>query len=316
MLSSKIQELNRLVVDRKKPESFHAVWTQECLHVQELVLQATCEQVDYPVDAVCVMDVQLKAADGTILHGWLLRPTDLKKDQTIPLVIHYHGLGYHRGRPGEFLDWVMLGTAVLVMDFRSQGGKTGSKTGFTTGGWTNWYAWGLPAWESYYLRFAYQDTLLGLRFARTLQCVDKERIALDGVSQGGGTALAMAGLNHDVCACMADVPSHCWWEKRINDRTGSASGIAEYLRRFPDDCKTVLETMDYFDNLFFAESIRCPVLVSCGMKDPVCPPECVHAAVNRIPSDKQVIHYPFGEHDGGGSLHRERKLTWFKERFL
>lgn len=129
-------------------------------------------------------------------------------------------------------------------------------------------------------------------------------------------ALSAAALETSVALCMADVPSRCWFERRLFDRAGGYGKVAEFLRRHPDRLETVCRTMSYCDNLNLAERIRCPVLVSVGLKDPVCPPPNVYAACNKIRSQKEICPYPFGEHDGGGAVHNEKKLAFFAEHLL
>jgi cephalosporin-C deacetylase len=73
-------------------------------------------------------------------------------------------------------------------------------------------------------------------------------------------------------------------------------------------------TLSYFDTMNLADRIRCPVLVSMGLKDPVVPPETVYAMYNRIRSEKRMEAYPFGEHDGGGGFHDELKYAFVKEK--
>ena len=42
--------------------------------------------------------------------------------------------------------------------------------------------------------------------------------------------------------------------------------------------------------LNLAERITCPVLVSCGLRDPICPPKNVYAAYNRLPVPKKIFN--------------------------
>ena len=130
-------------------------------------------------------------------------------------------------------------------------------------------------------------------------------------SQGGGIALTVAGLSDKIALCLADVPGNSWFEKRLLDRTGSMASVSEKIRKHPDQLETILNTLSYFDNINFAESIQCPVLVSTALHDGICPPETVFATYNKIKSKKEISVYPCGEHDGGGPFH-----TWKKMEFI
>jgi cephalosporin-C deacetylase len=137
-----------------------------------------------------------------------------------------------------------------------------------------------------------------------------------GGSQGGALSLAVAALRNDIALCMADVPSNAWLDKRVFDRAGGANSISEYLRKHPDMLERVSETLSTFDLINLAERITCPTLVSAGFRDPICPVENVYAAYNKIPAEKEIVVYPFGEHDGGGPFHNERRLEFLRQHLI
>lgn len=115
---------------------------------------------------------------------------------------------------------------------------------------------------------------------------------------------------------MADVPSNCWFEKRLFDEAGGVGEMVGFLKNFPDRIPLVLKNLSYFDNLNLAQRITCPVLVSCGLRDPICPPQNVYAAYNRIPDGKKrIAAYPFCKHEGGGWVHNDVKLAFIREYF-
>jgi len=99
-------------------------------------------------------------------------------------------------------------------------------------------------------------------------------------------------------------------EQRILTRSGGGAGIADYLAAFPERAEAVRRNLSYFDNINLAPQITCPVLVSCGMQDIVCPPECTYAAYNKIRSVKEMAVYPQAGHEGGGAAHQLRKLKF------
>jgi cephalosporin-C deacetylase len=235
----------------------------------------------------------------------------------VPALIHYHGAGGQRGQPHSFAAWLSLGVAVISYDFRLQGGLTGSDSGFSTGSRDfSWVAQGLLDHRRSYLYHMWTDALRAIEVALQTPAIDRAKVGVNGGSQGGGIALGMAALHPEVNLCLADVPSSCWLEKRLFDRNGNFGQISDFLRAHPDQLDAVCATLSYFDNLNHAENIRCPVLVSVGLKDPICPPDTIHAACNRISAPKRIINYPFGEHDGGAVLHEEVKLAFVAEQFL
>ena len=63
--------------------------------------------------------------------------------------------------------------------------------------------------QTYYYRRVYMDAYRAIEAARSHPLVDPKRIAVTGVSQGGGISIAMSGLVEDFSAVMPDVPYLC-----------------------------------------------------------------------------------------------------------
>lgn len=313
LLDNYVATLTQLNVPQTKRPDFDAFWAETLQRVEAKALENESVPVTYPIRAMEVHDVTFSGLDDTPVKAWVILPAG--RTRRVPAVVHYHGAGGSRGVPASFAHWTLLGVAVVVMDFRMQSGLTGSQTGFVAHGSLGWMAMGLTDKRDYYLYHVWCDALRALRLAREHAAIDASRIAVDGGSQGGGTALAMAALDKHVALCMADVPSACWMEKRIFERSGGASSMAQFIQDHPDLLDTVMTTVSYCDNLNLADRITCPVLVSCGLKDPVCPPDTVYAAYNKITAPKEMVAYPFAEHGGGGWLHTERKLAFVQRQF-
>jgi cephalosporin-C deacetylase-like acetyl esterase len=115
-----------------------------------------------------------------------------------------------------------------------------------------------------------------------------------GHSQGGGQALAAAGLDPRVTFIGAGVPAIC-------DHTGRAIGrINGWPKLVPDkDGKpdpTVLQVARYFDGMNFATRSKAEAILSVGFIDTVCPPTSVYAAYNNLPGKKQMVVKPLMKH--------------------
>jgi len=256
---------------------------------------------------MAVRDIRFRGLDGTPVAGWFLRPAAAKGP--LPVVVLFHGGNWRRGRPLDFASWVLAGFAVLSMDFRQQGGRTGSNTAMDMFAVNHWITMNIEKPPEYYLYHAWTDALMGLRVARDMPEADAGRLVVAGDSQGGGAALVMASLDPEVRLCVANVPSFCWWEKRVQTRTACATAIADYICRNQDQMETVFRTLSYFDVVNFADRITCPVVCSCGLEDASTPPECVYAAYNNIRSEKQMINCPFTGHAVPAWV-QEKELAW------
>jgi cephalosporin-C deacetylase len=138
-------------------------------------------------------------------------------------------------------------------------------------------------------------------------------VAVSGGSQGGGLALATAGLCGDaVAAALIDVPFLCHFRRAAQIASaGPYPELEAYLgQRQLADPETAFGTLDYFDGLHFAPRAVAPALFSVGLMDPVCPPSTVFAACHRYGGDAEITVWPFGDHGGGRTAQLERQLGW------
>ena len=144
-----------------------------------------------------VFDTEFSGADGDRIRAWYLRPRDA--DGQTPVVVKFIGYGGGRGVPAEHALLPALGYVVLVMDTRGQGGRwttgaTGDRPGDLAAGPENASVMtrGIAQPEAYYYTRLFTDAVLAVETASEL--AGAPRVAVSGVSQGGGLALATAAL--------------------------------------------------------------------------------------------------------------------------
>ena len=120
-------------------------------------------------------------------------------------------------------------------------------------------------------------------------------LCVEGHSQGGGQALAAAGLDPRVTFLAAGVPAIC-------DHTGAAVGrINGWPKLVPNDQQgkpdpKVLQVARYFDGMNFATRTKAEAILSVGFIDTVCPPTSVYAAYNNLTGKKQMVIRPLMGH--------------------
>jgi len=313
LLKAQIKELEKLNVPTYRRPDYDAFWKKTMKKVESLPLNVKSRRLaDYPIDKMDVRELTFEGLDGTEISAWLILPPEAKK-MKVPAIIQFHGAGGSKGEPENFSNWILMGVAVIAFDYRLQSGKTGTKSGFATWSTNEWLAIGILDKEDSYIYRMITDSLRAVKLARETKEIDPKRIAITGGSQGGGMSLAVAAFDSSIKLCMADVPSNCWLEKRVFARSGGGNQIAEFIRKHPECLGQVEETLSYLDNLNSADRIKCSVLVSCGLKDPICPPDTAYAVFNKIKAKKKMIAYPFNEHEGGGNTHNREKLKFFRE---
>jgi cephalosporin-C deacetylase len=315
LIDKQLEALNSIDVPLTRRPDFQIFWKEALAKVKRVPLNIKMRRIETAFPGIEAFDLTFEGLDGTDVNAWFLLPVQAKEGK-VPCVVRYHGSSGSRGVPADHAAWLLTGSAVLAMDHRMQGGRTGSNTGFTGGPAYDEFIFGIEDKSKYYFYHAVTDALRAVETVLQQDNIDHGRIAVEGGSQGGGASLIVSALHPSISLCLADVPSFSYMEKRLFDKTGAANVIAELIKRHPEMLDTVCETLSYFDNINHAENIKCPVLVSVGLKDNVCTPDTVFASYNRIRSPKRISVYPFGEHGGGGAVHFEVKLSFLKEHFF
>lgn len=304
-----------------EPADLDDFWTSTLsrARTREPLLEVTA--VDNGLSLIETFDVTFAGHDGAPIRAWYNRPAGTDAD--LPVVVEYIGYGGGRGEPLERLTWAAAGYAHLVMDTRGQGsvgavGHTADPAGSgpaAPGSLTR----GIESPETSYLTRLLTDAARAVDAARALPGADG-RVAVAGNSQGGGLALAAAGLVPDLDAVIANVPflTHM---RRALDLVDSDpyQEIVRYLAIHRGAEEQVLRTLSYVDALHLGRRATAPALFSVGLRDMICPPSAVFAAHNLYGSatsatpEREIVVYPFNHHEGGGSLQQRRQLDWLRD---
>lgn len=296
-----IEEESRELFDYKpeltKEKDFDDFWDRTLVENGKEPLEPARTPFPYGSDKVKVYDVSFSGFDGTRINGWFMVP-HFGEGGSYPCLVHYHGYGGNRGIPADFCHWIMQGTAVLSVDIRDQNGITGNGAAYSNGSLYGLGAKGILDKDEYYYRAVYMDCLRALDFVCAQKEVDPEKIILEGGSQGGGIAMAVAALDSRPISAIVNVPSASDLAMRVRSRTGVFGRVAEYLKQFPSHTDRALTTLSYFDTMNMAHRITCDVLASVSLGDTTCPALYYFATYNRITSRKRIEIYPFNGHEG------------------
>ncbi len=315
LIEEQIRQLEALKVESTARKDFDAFWKSTIKKVEAKSLKVKAKSIAYPIKAMEVSALTYEGLDGTPVSTLRIMPAKAKGK--VPMIVVYHGASGSKGTPDWYAKWTLMGVGVIAIDFRLQGGQTGSTSGFATesGCLNSWFTFGILDRDISYLYHMYTDALLAIKLARGTKGADCTKVGVTGCSQGGGMALAMAGLDTKVAVCAASIPSNCWIEKRIFGRSGMFANISGVIKENPSIMAKICENVSYFDNLNLAPRIKCPVLVGVGLNDPICPPDTIYAACNKIKARKTVKPYPFSEHGLPPSFETE-VLTFASKHLL
>lgn len=299
-----------------EPDDFDEFWTQQRAVMDTVPLDATFSPIDTVIRSAEVYDVSFAGHGGTRINGWLMVPHEL--DDDVPVVVEFVGYQGGRGVPVDWLSWSCAGFAHFVMDSRGQGGgwrrsdtdDSGDRgapaaKGFMTRGIAS-------AGDHYFTRL-FIDAWRALQVPSAFERLSDRGVVSAGVSQGGGLALAAAHLGAPVVAAVPEVPflAHIRRGAEMTDEYPYGE-IADYCKVYPERVDAVFHTLSYLDVVNHARRITSPALFSVGLTDLITPPSTVFAAYNYCAGDKQIEVYSFNGHEGGGSLHFERKVKFVR----
>ena len=312
------EELVSYKPDRVEPGDFDAFWERTLAESRELRKDTVFERVDYGLSGIETYDVTFSGYGGQPIKAWLNLPRD--RTGPLPCVVEYIGYGGGRGFPLNWLIWSCAGYAHFIMDTRGQGsswqqgdtpdiepqGSSPHYPGFMTKG--------IYDPETYYYRRVFTDAVLAVGAAGSHPAVDSTRIAVRGISQGGGISLAVAGLEPSVKAVLTHVPFLCHFRRATElIDTLPYDEISRFLRTHRDKVDVAFGTLSYFDGLNFAVRAKAPALFAVGLMDDICPPSTVYAAYNHYAGAKDIRVWRYNEHDGGGTFQVVDEIKFLSE---
>ena len=123
---------------------------------------------------------------------------------------------------------------------------------------------------------------------------DGRRILVIGESQGGGQAVAAAGLDPRVSCVVLNVPA---MQDLGGARKGRRSGWPQPIENHPNLSAAQLDaTLPYFDGALLIRHSQAEIYCEMGLIDTTCPPSAVWSSLNNAPGKKTVNCVPFRTH--------------------
>ena len=274
---------------------FETFWTETQAKLRKIDPHyRVTKQLESKDKKLTLFEVEFRSFENVRVSGWLEIPNTPGPH---PCVMRLPGYGQNMKPLNKFDD-----LAVFSFNIRGHGNSQKDIPGKPNNFWIR----GLEDKDDYFYRGAYMDCVRAMEFLKTHSKIDPQKIAVWGGSQGGGLALATAAFDPAVAYCVADIPFLVDWDNYFK------------LTRWPEmnqwieskenqNWNSVLKTMSYFDVMFLAPKIECPVLSGVGLQDNVCPPTTIFCTLNRIKSPKKHVIYPTKKHATG---RQHSKLVW------
>lgn len=309
-----LADLESYRADVRRPDDLDEFWRTTLDEARALAEPPRIERVETGLRLVETWDLEFSGFGGHRIRAWMHVPADATGP--LPAIVQYHGYSGGRGSAWNNHLYAEAGYVHIIMDTRGQGWSTINATPdpgadgdpAVPGVMTR----GIRDPHSYYYRRAYTDAALLVDAARSLEQVDASRVAVAGVSQGGGLAIAAAGLSTGLAGALVDVPFLCHFERALSITDGMPyAEILAYLARYRDRIDEVQHTLSYVDGVNLAATASTPTLFSVALRDVTCPPSTVFAAFNAWGhDDREIAVFPFNAHEGGAEHHLPAQLAF------
>ena len=286
----------KIVPFTKEPADFAAFWEETLAEAARTPLSYTRER--YPelcTDKVDCDIVKLKVNRSQSIYAYLFLPKDAAKG-SCPAVFCPPGAGIKTIKnPKPFYaenGFIRLEMEIHGLDPRISDQTFAEISAAFKSSANGYLENGIDSRERYYMRHVYVAMVKVVDLLTSLPEWDGKNVAVQGGSQGGGLALIAAGLDKRITQCVANHPA-----------LADMAGYAEPGRTggYPHMQKEILtpehiKTLSYYDVVNFARHISCPVRMTWGYNDDVCPPTTSYAVWNVLTCPKEALITPINEH--------------------
>lgn len=256
-------------------------------------------------------EVEYKSIDKGIIYGWLTTPKNKRNNPVLYKISDYQG---------ELKPEFRNDLAVLTINSRG----TGSSNQNYNFAYDQLGVYNINDKNRYVLKGIYMDALRGLdlifQFATSMKFDTKKVIAV-GSGLGASSAAVLGALDSRLRGVILESPSFIGMRDMINFGEGMttysfpASMYKNYYSNQKVSKESVIKTLEYFDPIYFAPYISCPILTGFSLHNTNTPAQCVYNFISQLRVAKKD---KYECKDCGNSLDRGFygfKETWIKERF-
>lgn len=246
-------------------------------------------------------DIEINCLGPAPVRAYMAKPVGAKP-KSLPIVVLCRAAGvsgnWCRCQVGECVGNAALGNGALSLDINAHGmlnGQTDDYYRMLEGGLLrNYYEHNAADRETYYFRGMYLRLLRAIEYMAQQPEWDGRRILVIGESQGGGQAVAAAGLDPRVSAIVLNVPA---MQDLGGARKGRLSGWPQPIEHHPNLGGAMLDaTLPYFDGALLIRHTNAEIYCEMGLIDTTCPPSSVWASLNGAQGKKTIRCVPFRGH--------------------
>lgn len=294
----------------KNPQDFDNFWAKNLEQARKTPVTVSVEPApQYTTDDVDALLVKLRTDKRHSIYGYLTKP---KRAGKYPVVMTPPGAGIKTIKNVND-DYSRQGLIRLMIEIHglnpTLSDDTFQEISSTFSDENGYVQNGLDDRENSYLKHVYVACVRAIDYLTTLPEWDGQNIIVQGGSQGGALSLITAALDKRVTACVANHPA-------LSDvagyQDGRAGGWPHMNRQHNMLTPQKVQTLQYYDVVNFARRIECPVYLTWGFNDNVCPPTTSYIVWNLITAPKESLITPINEHwttSGTNQL----QIEWIKK---
>ena len=284
------------------PEDIDEYWDTALKEMNALDPEAEFIKKEYPSNIADMYELYYKGTKNARIYAKVAIPKNI--EGRMPAVLMFHGLAGSSYEWCGLLPYASQGYVVAFMDVRGQGGHSedvGVVRGTTM---SSPFIKGIDGDKhDLLMRDVFLDTALLAKIIMGLDCVDEDRVAVTGGSQGGGLSVACACLVPEIKKCAPTYPYLSDYKRvyEMDLNKGAYEGLRYYFRSFDPTHEReaeVFEKLGYIDIQNLAKRMKAELLMFTALMDTTCPPSTQFAMYNKVTSPKNVVFYPEYGHEG------------------
>jgi len=286
-----------------EPNDLDEFWNVRRVALAAMPLKAEMTAVESPDSQIEIFNVELACPEIKSVRGYYACPRNVVK-RSAPAILYVRAAGVS----GDWCKASPRNAAALakqygaiVLDINAHGMLNGQPPEYyrnlEQGELREYWRQGVDDRDKFYFVGMYIRLLRAVEFLASREPWDGAHLITIGESQGGGQALAAAGLDKRVSAVVALVPAMCDFTGPVVGRVGGwPMPLGPDITS--DSAKQIIAAVRYCDNVHLARRSRAETLVFVGLIDTTCSPAGIYATCNRLPGRKQIVAYPHKPHNG------------------
>ena len=310
-----------------EPSDLMQYWDNQRKILKALPMQVKTANLEVPewcLGKYTCQDVEINCLGPSPVRAYMAKPVNAKK-KSLPIIILCRAAGvsgnWCRCQVDECVGNAAKGNGALSLDLNAHGMLNGQDDDYyrmlENGLLHNYYEHNAADRETYYFKGMYLRLMRAIEYMTRQPEWDGRRILIIGESQGGGQAVAAAGLDSRVSAIVLNVPA---MQDLGGARAGRRSGWPQPIENHQHLSQSQLDaTLPYFDGSQLIRHSKAEIYCEIGLIDTTCPPSAIWSSLNNAKGKKTINCVPYRTHAWPSGAFRqpwEQKYLRPREAFI